>query len=251
MKSLSWYILIILVLISIPTATVAVIDNVNPLFGFVSMTIADLPEQIDIIEGCKCENGYVYSGDRQFKKICNCGENCKCPRIEPSKPKKPEGQSIKEGDCDIIRSMYPIDSLYRKFLPKSKGKELWCLSTSASWCAACTLTKYELGKMDRTGWTIDRAGTLETKGNFHIRLIDFEKFEGFPSYFFEVQKDKDGNIEMNHDGTQKENVSLPTWVLWDEGKVKVVHKGFLNSFGILKLYEGKPILKGVDDIPTK
>lgn len=255
MKSLSWYILILLLLISIPTATVAIVDTINPLFGFVSMTIADLPEQIDIVEGCKCENGYVYSGDRQFKKICSCGENCKCPKTLQDKPKKPDGQSLKEGDCDILKSMYPVGSPYKKFLPKQKGKELWCLKVftneeGVNWCAPCKLMEYEFSKMKRTGWNIEDRGDMSVVGDFHIRLIDFEKFEGFPSYFFEVQKDKDGNIIMDGE-MQKESLSLPTTVAWEDGKVKKVHVGFLNSFGLLKLYNGELILKGIDDVPTK
>lgn len=244
MKTLSWYVLAIFLLLSIPTGTQAVVETVNPLFGYVSFVINDLPQSVDVVDGCKCENGYIYSGDRQFKKKCACGENCKCPKHED------KGSVIKSDDCDIIKSMN-ANSPYRKFLPKQKGKELWCLSTSESWCQACNSLKYEFSKMKRTGWTFDEKGDLTTVGNFHIRLIDFEKFEGFPSYFFEVEKDKDGNIIMNKEGQSKESLSLPTLVYFEDGKVKTVHIGFLNSFGMLKLFEGKPIIKGVDDIPTK
>jgi len=256
MKNLSYYILAILILCSLnDTAHSIVLDTINKNMGYVSYVAEDLPQDENITEGCKClGSGKITSPDGILSRPCPCitsGKECKC-----SKPKKPEGQSLKEGDCDLIRSLYPDDSPYRKFLPKQKGKELWCLKAFSdekgkNWCAPCKLMEYEFGKMERTGWKIDKKGDLDGSGDFHIRLIDFDKFEGFPSYFFEVQKDKDGNILMDHEGHEKEELSLPTTVLWSDGKVKTVHVGFLNSFGLLKLWEEKPILKGIDDVPTK
>lgn len=248
MKNLSWYLLIILIFISIPTATVALVDKVNENFGYISYCAEDLPISENITEMCKCSgSGKITSADGIFQRDCPCitsGKECKCNHT-----KKPE-ISNKDSDCDIIKSMGPA---YRKFLPKQKGKELWCLKVvtkdGKNWCAPCVSLEHEFVKMERTSWKIDKKGDLTSVGDFHIRVIDFDKFEGFPSYFFQVERDKDGNIKMDGD-MQKESLSLPTTVMFEDGKVKTVHVGFLNSFGLLKLYEGKPLVKGVDDVPT-
>lgn len=241
MKNLSWYILIIAVLLSLnEDKVVKAVYDVNPKFGWCSYFLNDLPTIAETSEACKCGGtGKVMSADKILSRPCPCtlsGE-CKCKKSDE------QGMSIKSSDCDLIKSLTTPDSPYRKFLPKQKGKELWCLTTNENWCQACNSLKYEFSKMKRTGWTFDEKGDLTSTGNFHIRLIDFEKFEGFPSYFFEVEKDKDGQ--------SKENLSLPTLVYFEDGKVKTVHVGFLNSFGMLKLFEGKPIIKGVDDVPTR
>lgn len=245
MKNLSWYILLAILLVSInePKKILGIQSDV--LMGFSSYVLNDLPPS-ENIEGCRCGGSKVIrSADGIFSRPCQCSPNCQCKKEEQ------QGSALKSDDCDIIKSMTQPNSPYRKFLPKQTGKELWCLTTSENWCQACNSLKYEFSKMKRTGWTFDENGDLTTVGNFHIRLIDFEKFEGFPSYFFEVEKDKDGNVIMDKEGQSKESLSLPTLVYFEDGKVKTVHVGFLNSYGMLKLFEGKPIIKGTDDIPTK
>lgn len=249
MKNISWYILGILLISSMNTTANDILDtDVNPLMGYVSFVINDLPEHKDNIEGCKCENGFIYSGDRQFKKKCGCS-NCVC------KSPDNQGSVIKSSDCDIIKSIYPVNSPMRKFLPKT-GKILYVLKVKTdkdgnNWCTACKLLEYEFSKMKKTNWRIDDEGTLEADGDFQIRVVDFDKFDELPAYFTEFERDKAGRIIMSHEMEAKSNVTLPTLVFFNDGKLQIVHKGFLNSFGILKLFEGKPIIKGKDDVATQ
>ncbi len=238
MKNLSWYILVALIVFSIPTATSAILQDMNPVFGFVSYVVEDLPVSPNI-EGCKCNGSKIQkSGDGLFSKPCQCGSSCSCKKIDdqgslPPKPLEldlaPEPkvtQKSLDGDCDrSIKEMVEPALPYKRFKPMSR-KEMWVLK--ASWCVPCVALNKELEKLQKRGWKVDFSGDLSSTEKFHIRVIDLDKFEGVPDFFF-----------TKYEGS--EGINLPTTVVWEDYKLNrsKTTAGFMDVFAIDKLWGKK------------
>lgn len=237
-NQLSWYILIGLLLFSIPTATSAILQDINPVFGFVSYVVEDLPVSPNI-EGCTCGGtGKIFSGDKLFSKPCICTMNggvCKCTHQGSLPPKPLELDLVPEpkvtqksldGDCDrSIKEMVEPALPYKRFKPMSR-KEMWVLSSES--CGPCRLLHKELERLKKRGWKVDFAGDLSSNDKFHIRVIDLDKFEGVPDFFF-----------TKYDGT--EGLNLPTTVVWEDYKLNrsKTTVGFMDVFAIDKLWGKK------------
>lgn len=239
MKNLSWYVLVLLLVISIPTATSAVVRELNPLQGFCAFYLNDLPEP-ETVSGCKCENGLIWSPDRILSRKCPCqegGKTCKCNHDQGSLPPKPleldlapepkVTQKSLDGDCDrSIKEMVEPALPYKRFKPMSR-KEMWVLSDPKS-CAPCKLLHKELEKLKARGWKVDLIGDLSSTEKFHIRVIDLDKFEGVPDFFF-----------TKYEGS--EGINLPTTVVWEDYKLNrsKTTAGFMDVFAIDKLWGKK------------
>lgn len=239
MKNLSWYILVLLLVISIPTATSAVVRELNPLQGFCAFYLNDLPEP-ETISGCKCEgpDGLIWSPDRILSRKCPCqegGKVCKCTHQGSLPPKAEEldlapeprvTQKPIDGDCDrSIKEMIEPQLPYKRFKPMSR-KELWVLSSKT--CVPCLALHKELDRLKARGWKVDFGGDLSSTEKFHIRVIDLDKFEGVPDFFF-----------TKYEGS--EGINLPTTVIWEDYKLNKSKTtvGFMDVFAIDKLWGKK------------
>ena len=240
MKNLSWYILVALIVFSIPTATSAILhSDINPMFGFVSYVIEDAPVSPNI-EGCKCNGSKIQkSGDGLFSKPCQCGSSCSCKKIDEQGSLPPKAEELDlapepritqksiDGDCDrSIKEMIEPQLPYKRFKPMSR-KEMWVLSDPKT-CAPCKLLHKELEKLQKRGWKVDFGGDLSSTEKFHIRVIDLDKFEGVPDFFF-----------TKYEGS--EGINLPTIVLWEDYKLNKSKTtvGFMDVFAIDKLWGKK------------
>jgi hypothetical protein len=241
MKSITWYLLVFLIILPIQLNVNAGIHELNPYFGLVSFIFSDLPEP-ETISGCKCEgpDGLIWSPDRILSRKCPCqegGKVCKCnhdqgslPRpLEQDLPPDPIERTAKvlDKDCDAsIKSQIEPALPYKRFKPMSR-KEMWVLSDPKT-CAPCKLLHKELEKLQKRGWKVDFGGDLSSTEKFHIRVIDLDKFEGVPDFFFTKYEEVEG-------------INLPTIVLWEDYKLNKSKTtvGFMDVFAIDKLWGKK------------
>lgn len=209
MKYYTFIILILLILSGTPSKAVAP-TYPNPLEGFTYFVLNDLGEtekSKPLDTECTCNGaGFILSGDGLFKKKCPC-ETCTC--------KKTMGATVKEN-----KTVRPL-----------RSQELWILVGPKGTCPPCEQLKRELIVLEKAGWSIDWDGDLSRELKFHIRLVDLDKFEGLPEFFF-----VDGEI------------SLPTLVFFDHFKMTRQHVGYTSRWGIEKIFKNQMIISGKDDL---
>lgn len=263
MKYFPYILLAFLILTSGSTASP---PQPNPLVGFISYVAnSESKEEIKPVEPEKelCDGtGKIWSGDKiNFRKCPGC-DNCKnrkqevkAPKIVPSEPEKldqvtaPKPSIVKsEKDFPLYKTDFqsfempklkpPKDTFKPQFkvLAPTSTKELWVLVGKKGECPPCDLQKEELKILDKKGWKVDDDGDMSSSKKYHIRVISTEYFNGLiPDIFF--IKTAAGN-----------ELYTPTLIYWENFQIKYKQVGTLNRWGIGKLFEGKPIETGKDDV---
>lgn len=262
------YILIAFLVLTTPVSTK--IDSINPVFGGIAFTINNLDkEEVKPVVPTQKEcdgSGFIKtkSGDGLLEITTKCPgcDNCKnrkqevkAPEIVPPEPEKldpitvPKPSIVKsEKDFPLYKTDFqsfeipklkpPKDTFKPQFkvLAPTSTKELWVLVGKKGECPPCDLQNKELEILDKKGWKVDDDGDMSSSKKYHIRVISTEYFNGLiPDIFF--VKTAAGN-----------ELYTPTLIYWENFQIKYKQVGTLNRWGIGKLFEGKPIETGKDDV---